>query len=145
MVTNKTYAAHAADIQKNWYVVNADGQTLGRLSSKIAKIIIGKHKPIYTPNVDCGDYVVVINASKIKVSGKRMLEKKYYRHSTYAGGGLKEETLGNLLARNPDKAIRSAVWGMLPHSKLGRKMIGKLKVFSGDSHDHTAQNPKELK
>jgi len=145
MVTNKTYAASAADIKKNWYVVNADGQTLGRLSSKIAKIIIGKHKPLYTPNIDCGDFVVVVNASKIKVTGKRWNDKKYYRHSTYTGGGLKVEALGDLIAAGKaEKVIRAAVWGMIPHGRLGRQMITKLKVYGGSDHPHASQNPKEM-
>ncbi len=145
MVTNKTYAASAADIKKNWYVVNADGQTLGRLSSKIAKIIIGKHKATYTPNVDCGDFVVVVNASKVKVTGNRLDDKKYYRHSTYTGGGLKVESLGNLLGQGKvDKIIRAAVWGMIPHNRLGRRMITKLKVYGGSDHPHVSQNPQEM-
>ncbi|MBU6358745.1 MAG: 50S ribosomal protein L13 [Chloroflexota bacterium] len=145
MVTNKTYAASAADIKKNWYVVNADGQTLGRLSSKIAKVIIGKHKATYTPNVDCGDFVVVVNASKVKVTGNRLDDKKYYRHSTYTGGGLKVESLGNLLGQGKvDKIIRAAVWGMIPHNRLGRRMITKLKVYGGSDHPHVSQNPQEM-
>ena len=145
MVTNKTYAASAADIKKNWYVVNADGQTLGRLSSKIAKIIIGKHKATYTPNVDCGDFVVVVNASKVKVTGNRLDDKKYYRHSTYTGGGLKVESLGNLLGQGKvDKIIRAAVWGMIPHNRLGRRMITKLKVYGGSDPPHVSQNPQEM-
>lgn len=145
MVTNKTYAASAADIKKNWYVVNADGQTLGRLSSKIAKVIVGKHKATYTPNVDCGDFVVVVNASKVKVTGNRLDDKKYYRHSTYTGGGLKVESLGNLLGQGKvDKIIRAAVWGMIPHNRLGRRMITKLKVYGGSDHPHVSQNPQEM-
>ncbi|MGQ9903640.1 MAG: 50S ribosomal protein L13 [Anaerolineae bacterium] len=129
---------------KTWYVVDAEGHTLGRLATKIARIIMGKHKPIYTPSLDCGDFVVVINASKIKVTGNRLTEKKYYRHSMYAGSGLKEETLQTVLARRPERVIREAVWGMIPHGRLGRRMITKLKVYGGSEHPHAAQQPAKL-
>ena len=145
MVSNKTYSAKATDITKAWWIVDADGQTLGRLATRVAKVIMGKHKPIYTPHVDTGDFVVVTNAGKITGTGNRLTEKKYYRHSMYGGAGIKEESLRDLLARNPEKAIRLAVWGMIPKGRLGRRMITKLKVYSGTEHPHKAQVPKELK
>jgi large subunit ribosomal protein L13 len=114
------------------------------LASAIAKLIIGKHKPTYTPNVDCGDFVIVINASKVKVTGNRLEEKMYYRHSMYAGAGLKKDPLKKVLAVRPERAIKEAVWGMVPHSTLGRHMITKLKVYGGNEHPHAAQQPKTL-
>ncbi|MCS7061851.1 MAG: 50S ribosomal protein L13 [Anaerolineae bacterium] len=145
-VTNKTYTAKPNEVLagKAWYVVDAEGKTLGRLATKIAKIIMGKHKPIYTPSLDCGDFVIVVNASKIKVTGNRMTEKKYYRHSMYTGAGLKEESLQTVLAKRPERVIRQAVWGMIPHGRLGRKMITKLKVYGGSEHPHAAQQPINL-
>ncbi len=128
---------------RRWYVVDAAGVTLGRLASQVARIIVGKHKPIYSPHVDCGDYVVVVNAQKIRVTGDKMTEKKYQRHSMYPGG-FKEESLRDLLARHPERVIRLAVWGMLPHGRLGRKMIKKLKVYGGPEHEHAAQKPQPL-
>ena len=145
MVSNKTYNANAATVVKAWWVIDAEGQTLGRLASKIAKIMMGKHKPTYTPNVDCGDFVIVTNAKKVAVTGNRMTDKFYHAHSMYAGAGLKSENLRDLLARNPDKAIRLAVWGMLPKGRLGRRMITKLKVYEAAEHPHKAQEPKEMK
>lgn len=131
-------------MEKEWFLVDADGQILGRLASNIAKILMGKHKPTYTPNIDTGDYVIVVNAEKIKVTGKKLTDKIYYRHSGYIGG-LKEETLMSLLRRKPEKVIELAVKGMLPKNKLGRKMIKKLKVYRGPEHPHQVQNPKILK
>jgi large subunit ribosomal protein L13 len=128
---------------RRWYVVDAAGVTLGRLASQVARIIEGKHKPIYSPHVDCGDYVIVVNAQKIRVTGDKMTEKKYQRHSMYPGG-FKEERLRDLLARRPERVIRLAVWGMLPHGRLGRKMIKKLKVYGGPEHEHAAQKPQPL-
>lgn len=145
-VTKKTYVAKPDEVQaaKAWYVVDAEGQTLGRLATKIARVIMGKHKPMYTPSLDCGDFVVVVNASKIKVTGNRLTEKKYYRHSMYTGSGLKEDTLQALLAKRPERVIREAVWGMIPHGPLGRRMITKLKVYGGSEHPHAAQQPAKL-
>ena len=131
-------------MEKEWFVIDAEGQILGRLASNIAKILMGKHKPTYTPNIDTGDYVIVVNAEKIKVTGKKLTDKIYYRHSGYLGG-LKEETLMSLLNRKPEKVIELAVKGMLPKNKLGRKMIKKLKVYRGPDHPHQAQKPKILK
>jgi len=128
---------------RRWYVVDAAGVTLGRLASQVARIIEGKHKPIYSPHVDCGDYVIVVNAQKIRVTGDKMTDKKYQRHSMYPGG-FKEERLRDLLARRPERVIRLAVWGMLPHGRLGRKMIKKLKVYGGPEHEHAAQKPQPL-
>lgn len=145
MKTIKTYMAKPEEAQasQRWYVVDAAGITLGRLASQVAKVIEGKHKPIYSPHVDCGDYVIVVNAQKIRVTGSKMTEKKYQRHSLYPGG-FKEENLRDLLARNPERVIREAVWGMIPHGRLGRKMIKKLKVYGGPEHEHGAQKPQPL-
>ena len=142
MKTQKTYVAKPEEARagQKWFVVDADGITLGRLATKVARVIIGKHKPTYTPSVDCGDFVVIVNAKKINVTGNRMTEKMYYRHSTYAGG-FKETPLNEVLEKNPDRVIRQAVWGMIPHSKLARKMIKKLKVYGGPEHEHAAQGP----
>jgi large subunit ribosomal protein L13 len=146
MIAKKTYVAKAEEVKADqaWYVVDAEGKTLGRLATQIARVIIGKHKPTYTPNIDCGDFVVVINASKIKVTGNRLEEKMYYRHSMYAGAGLKQEPLKKVLAHRPERAIRQAVWGMVPHTKLGRHMLSKLKVYGGNEHPHAAQQPKVM-
>jgi len=132
-----------ARASQRWYVVDAEGVTLGRLASQVARIIEGKHKPMYSPHVDCGDYVIVVNAQKIRVTGDKMTEKKYQRHSLYPGG-FKEESLRDLLARRPERVIRDAVWGMIPHGRLGRRMIKKLKVYGGPEHEHGAQKPQPL-
>jgi large subunit ribosomal protein L13 len=139
----KTQIAKKEKIERKWYVVDADGQILGRLASKVAKILMGKHKPIYTPNVDTGDFVIVINAEKIKVTGKKLREKIYYKHTGYMGH-LKEEKLISLLTRRPEAVIRFAVEGMLPKNSLGRKMLKKLKVYRGPEHPHEAQKPEFL-
>lgn len=139
----KTYVTKPADVERSWYVVDAQEQTLGRLATKIATILRGKHKPIYSPSVDCGDYVIVVNAEKIGVTGKRLDEKIYQRHSGYPGG-LKEITLRQQLEKDPTYVIQSAVRGMLPKTKLGRKMIKKLKVYAGAEHPHQAQQPEKL-
>ena len=139
----KTYSAREADIERQWYVVDAQGKTLGRLSSEIAKILRGKHKPIYTPHVDCGDYVVVINAEKIWTTGRKLDQKIYYRHSGYPGG-LKQITLRDQLDRFPERVIEHAVKGMLPKNRLVRRMFKKLKVYAGATHPHTAQQPQPL-
>ncbi|MBE2222659.1 MAG: 50S ribosomal protein L13, partial [Anaerolineae bacterium] len=124
----------------SWYIVDAEGQTLGRLATQIAAVLRGKHKTIFTPHVDCGDYVIVINAEKIHVTGQRLQQKKYYRHSGYPGG-LSEISLADQLERFPTRPIELAVKGMLPKNKLGRKMFKKLKVYAGPEHEHAAQQP----
>ncbi len=139
----KTYSAKAVDVEHAWWVVDVEGKTLGRVATKIASILRGKHKPMYTPNVDTGDYVVVINAGKIKATGKKLDQKIYYRHSGYPGG-LKERTLREQLERYPDRPITAAVKGMLPKTKLGRAMLKKLRVYSGTDHPHAAQMPQIL-
>lgn len=139
----KTYVTKPAEVERNWYVIDAEGQTLGRLASKIATILRGKHKPIYNPSVDCGDFVVIVNAEKIRVTGQRLDQKVYYRHSGYPGG-LSEITLRRQLEKHPTRAIELAVRGMLPKNKLGRKMIKKLKVYAGEEHPHQAQQPVSM-
>ena len=138
-----TYSTKPAEIERQWFVVDARGQTLGRLASEIAKILKGKHKPIYAPHLDTGDFVIVINAEKVHVTGKKMDQKMYYRHSGYPGG-LTSITLREQLKRHPTRVIRSAVKGMLPHNRLGRATLKKLKVYAGDAHPHEAQQPKPL-
>jgi large subunit ribosomal protein L13 len=139
----RTISAREQDVQRDWYVIDAQGQTLGRLASRVATLLRGKHKPIYTPHVDCGDYVIVVNAEKIHVTGQKMTQKKYYRHSGYPGG-LKEVTLRDQLQKFPDRVIEKAVQGMLPKNRLGRRMFKKLKIYAGPSHPHQAQQPKAL-
>jgi len=139
----KTYVTKPEDIERNWYVVDASGQTLGRLASEVAQIIRGKHKPIYSPSTDVGDYVIVVNAEKIHVTGRKEEQKMYYRHSGYPSG-MKEMTLGRMLEEHPTRVIEHAVKGMLPKTKLGRKMIKKLKVYAGSEHPHQAQQPEPL-
>ncbi|GAQ95713.1 large subunit ribosomal protein L13 [Thermodesulfovibrio aggregans] len=140
----KTAFVKKEEVNRNWWIVDANGQTLGRFASRIAKILMGKHKPTYTPNVDNGDFVIVINADKIKVTGKKLTDKIYYQHTGYIGN-LKAETLKERLEKEPEKVIVDAVWGMLPKTRLGRKMIKKLKVYRGSDHPHTAQKPEPLK
>jgi large subunit ribosomal protein L13 len=139
----KTYVTKPAEVQRDWFVVDAEGKTLGRLASEIATILRGKHKPIYSPAVDCGDFVIVINAKKIRVTGRRLDQKMYYRHSGYMGG-LTAISLRDQLERFPNRVIESAVKGMLPKSKLGRQMIKKLKVYADENHPHEAQQPAPL-
>jgi len=139
----RTISAREQDIQRDWYVVDAQGQTLGRLATRVATILRGKHKPIFTPHVDCGDYVVIINAEKIHTTGQKMTQKKYYRHSGYPGG-LREIALKDQLQKFPNRVLESAVRGMLPKNRLGRKMFRKLKVYAGPNHPHEAQQPKPL-
>ncbi len=136
----KTFITKPAEVEHKWVVVDAEGQTLGRLASRIAPILRGKHKPGFSPSVDCGDYVVVINAEKIHVTGKRLDQKMYYRHSGYPGG-LTEISLRDQLEKFPTRPVEAAVKGMLPKSKLGRKMFKKLKVYAGSKHPHEAQQP----
>ncbi|MCI8814361.1 MAG: 50S ribosomal protein L13 [Lachnospiraceae bacterium] len=139
----KTYMANPDKIERKWYVVDAEGCTLGRLSSEIAKILRGKNKPQFTPHEDTGDYVIVTNAEKIKVTGKKMSQKIYYHHSEYVGG-MRETTLNEMLARKPEKVIELAVKGMLPKGPLGRKMYRKLFVYTGPEHKHEAQKPEAI-
>lgn len=138
-----TYMAKPDEVDRQWYVVDATDKTLGRLATRIAEILRGKHKPIYTPQIHTGDYVIVINAEKIKLTGNKWQQKKYYRHSGYPGG-IKETTYEKLVQKKPEFIIEKAVRGMIPHNKLGRQMIKKLKVYSGPEHPHQAQQPVEL-
>ena len=140
----KTYMPNEAAIDRKWYVVDATGLTLGRLASEVAKVLRGKNKPIFTPHADTGDYVIVVNAEKIVVSGKKLNDKIYYSHSDYVGG-MKETTLKEMLAKKPEKVVELAVKGMLPKGPLGRKMYTKLFVYAGAEHPHAAQKPEELK
>ena len=140
----KTYFARKEEgLDRKWYVIDADGKVLGRLASRVAKILRGKEKPQFTPHVDTGDFVVVVNAEKVKLTGKKMAEKIYYRHSGYIGG-LKARTAQELLAQKPEEMIRLAVKGMLPKNRLGRQLLGKLKVYRGAEHPHGAQKPLPL-
>ena len=139
----KSFMANSASIERKWYVVDAEGQTLGRLCSEVAKVLRGKNKPIFTPHIDCGDYVIVINAEKIKVTGKKLDQKIYYHHSDYVGG-MKEATLREKLAKKPEEVIELAVKGMLPKGPLGRQMYKKLFVYAGSEHMHAAQKPEVL-
>jgi large subunit ribosomal protein L13 len=139
----KTFVANSQTRERNWYVVDATGQTLGRLATQIADALRGKRKPEYTPHVDTGDFVVVINAEKISVTGNKLTEKRYYRHSGYPGG-LKSRTLAEMLDRRPEEVIRLAVKGMLPRNRLARKQLTKLKVYAGPEHPHVAQKPEAL-
>ena len=138
-----TFMANPDKIEKKWYVVDATDCTLGRLASEVAKVLRGKNKPEFTPHVDTGDYVIVVNAEKIKVTGKKLDQKIYYRHSEYVGG-MKESTLRELLAKKPERVIELAVKGMLPKNRLARHMLKKLKVYAGPEHPHTAQQPQPL-
>ncbi len=137
----KTFVTKPAEVQRKWLIVDAEGKTLGRLATQIAVLLRGKHKPIYSPHVDCGDYVVVINADKIKVTGRRLDQKQYYRHSGYPGG-LSQISLKDQLEKFPTRPVELAVKGMLPKNRLGRKMIKKLKVYAGSDHPHEAQQPE---
>jgi len=137
-----TYMAKPNEVERKWYVVDAEGQTLGRLASEVAALIRGKMKPEYTPHVDTGDFVIVINAEKIKLTGNKLRDKKYYRHSGYQGG-LKVTSAGQMLATKPERMIELAVKGMLPHNRLGRKLGTKLFVYSGSEHPHQAQKPEQ--
>jgi large subunit ribosomal protein L13 len=140
---DKTYMAKPGEVAREWHVVDAEGQTLGRLATRVAHILRGKHKPQYTPHVDVGDFVIVVNASKVEVTGRKMDQKRYYRASGYPGG-LKSETLREKMAKDPEAVIKHAVRGMLPHNPLGRKMFKKLKVYAGPEHPHQAQQPKPI-
>ena len=139
----KTFMPKAADITRKWYVVDAEGLALGRVASQVANILRGKNKPIYTPNVDTGDYVIIVNASKVVLTGKKLDQKIYYKHSGFVGG-LKETKYRKLLAEKPEEAMRHAVVGMLPKGPLGRQMAKKLKIYAGAEHEHAAQQPEKL-
>lgn len=139
----KTYSAKPKDINREWFVVDAAGIPLGRLATRIASILRGKHKPMFTPSMDTGDHIIVINAEKVAMTGRKAQNKMYYRHSGYMGG-LKEITFEKMLATKPERIIELAVKGMLPHNSLGRAMFRKLKVYAGSEHPHAAQQPKEL-
>jgi len=139
----KTYAAREAEIERRWFVVDATDETLGRLASRIARVLEGKHKPTWSPNLDSGDHVIVLNAARINVTSGKRETKLYIRHSGYPRG-LKQETLGHLLERRPEEVIRRAVKGMLPHNRLGTQQLRKLKVYAGSDHPHQAQRPEPL-
>jgi large subunit ribosomal protein L13 len=139
----KTYSAKPKEIEQQWYLVDAEGQTLGRLATRIADTLRGKRKPEYTPHIDTGDFVVVVNAERIAVTGKKREDKVYYRHSGYPGG-LRQRTLGEELERRPTEVLRTAVKGMLPRNRLARKQLTKLKIYAGPEHPHGAQNPTPL-
>ena len=139
----KTFMASPATIDRKWYVVDATDMTLGRLASEVAKVLRGKNKPIFTPHIDTGDYVIVVNAAKVKVTGKKLDQKVYYHHSDYVGG-MKEATLREMLDKKPEKVVELAVKGMLPKGPLGRQMMSKLHVYAGENHGHEAQKPEVL-
>ena len=139
----KSFMASPATIERKWYVVDAAGYTLGRLASEVAKVLRGKNKPIFTPHMDCGDYVIIVNADKVTVTGKKLDQKIYYHHSEYVGG-MKETTLKEMLAKKPEKVVELAVKGMLPKGPLGRQMFTKLHVYAGPEHPHAAQKPEAL-
>jgi large subunit ribosomal protein L13 len=143
LVKMKTYVATPAKRQRDWYVVDAEGKTLGRLATQIADTLRGKRKPDYTPHCDTGDFVVVVNAEKVRVTGNKLSDKLYYRHSGYPGG-LRSRTLGDMLERQPEEVIRKAVKGMLPRNRLGRQQLLKLKIYAGPDHPHEAQKPKQM-
>ncbi len=139
----KTYIAKKENVTRDWFVVDAEGKVLGRLASEIARRLRGKHKPVYTPHADAGDFVIVLNAGKLVLTGNKLTDKKYYHHSGYPGG-IKETTAGKLLEERPEEVLRRAVRGMLPKNTLGRKMLTKLKIYSDSAHNHEAQCPKTL-
>jgi large subunit ribosomal protein L13 len=139
----KTYIPKKADLERDWFIIDANDQILGRLASKVATVLLGKHKPTFTPGVQTGDGVIVINAGKIRVTGKKLTDKMYHRHSGYPGG-IKTISLRDQLAAHPDRVIRAAVWGMLPHNKRGKQILKMLKVYGGAEHKHEGQQPKAL-
>ena len=139
----RTYTAKPKEITRKWYVVNADGKSLGRLASQVAKILRGKHKPIFTPHVDTGDHVIIINAEKARLTGRSKPDEKIYRHSQYPGG-IKSTTYGKMLAEKPERLVMRVVKGMLPHNSLGADMLKKLRVYKGSAHPHEAQEPEDL-
>lgn len=139
----KTYSARKGEVERNWWVVDASDKTLGRLAARIAKVLQGKNKPVYTPHIDTGDFVVVINAGKVRVTGKKNTQKSYHRHSGYPGGA-RSHTLREMLQKHPDRVIRQAVKGMLPKNRLARQQLRKLKVYAGAEHPHAAQMPQQM-
>ncbi|HSQ18606.1 MAG TPA: 50S ribosomal protein L13 [Anaerolineales bacterium] len=139
----KTYVPKASELDNQWVLVDANDQLLGRIAAHIASVLLGKNKPQFTPGVDTGDFVVVINAEKVRVTGTKLDDKVYYHHSGHPSG-IKDITLRQQLAKHPDRVMRSAVWGMLPHNKFGRKLIKKLKIYAGPEHPHAAQEPKQI-
>lgn len=143
MEKGKTYTARPADIERNWYVVDAEGKVLGRLAAEVATVLRGKHKPQFTPHMDTGDFVVIVNAEKIKLTGKKWQQKTYYWHTGYPGG-LRSRTAAELRSKQPEEIIRKAVWGMMPKNSLGRNQMKKLKIYAGPEHPHMAQMPEPL-
>jgi large subunit ribosomal protein L13 len=143
LASQRTFSPRPRDITREWFVVDADGQTLGRLAAQVAAILRGKHKPIFAPHLDTGDHVIIVNAAKIRLTGDKLQQKKLYRHSGYPGG-LKTVPYAKLLAERPSRAVEKAVRGMLPHNRIGRQMLKKLKVYDGPTHPHQAQTPKPL-
>ncbi len=142
-MATKTYVPREADIERRWFVVDAEGQTLGRLASEIATVLRGKHKPIFTPHMDVGDYVIVVNAEKVKVTGAKNDQKTYYRHSGYPGG-FRQTKFRDMIERHPERVIEKAVRGMIPHNVLGDQTLKKLRVYAGPNHPHVAQQPTPL-
>lgn len=140
----KTFSVKEKDITRTWYLIDADGVSLGRLSTKVASILTGKEKPTFTQHIDCGDYVVIVNAEKVKITGNKLRDKKYYRHSQYPGS-LKEQSLSEMISSSPSKVLSLAVKGMLPKNKLIDQRLSRLKIFSGFDHDHEAQKPVKVK
>ena len=138
-----TFMAKKEEVKRDWYVIDATDKPLGRLASRVAMILRGKHKPIYTPHVDTGDHVIIVNADKVILTGKKMDDKMYYSHSGYPGG-IKAQNFKSLMQKSPEKVVYKAVWGMIPHNALGRKVIKKLKIYSGPQHPHEAQEPQPL-
>lgn len=138
-----TFMAKKEEVKRDWYVIDATDKPLGRLASKVAMILRGKHKPIFTPHVDTGDYVIIVNADKVILTGKKMDNKMYYNHSGYPGG-IKQQNFRSFMQKSPEKVVYKAIWGMIPHNALGRKVIKKLKIYSGPQHPHEAQEPQSL-
>jgi large subunit ribosomal protein L13 len=143
VIVEKTYYPKAGEINQEWILVDANEQNLGRLATQVARLLLGKHKPSFTPGVEMGDCVVIINAERVRVTGTKMEDKLYQRHSNYPGG-LKTTSLRLQLGKHPDRVLRSAVWGMLPHNKMGRRLLKNLKIYAGPEHPHEAQQPKPL-
>ena len=141
-MADKTYSPKGEDLGHEWYLVDAEGKTLGRLATEIARVLKGKHKPTYSPHIDMGDYVVVVNAEKIRVTGNKATQKVYYRHTGHHGG-LRETSYERMLEKHPERILQKAVWGMLPHNILGRNMFKKLRVYAGGEHPHQAQQPQQ--
>ncbi len=144
----KTYYPKASEIQRKWFVVDASGQNLGRLATRVAAVLLGKHKPSFTPGVEMGDYVVIVNAERVTVTGTKTstkLDTKMYHHHSGYPGGLKSVSLRDQLTKHPDRALRAAVWGMLPHNRMGRALLRRLKIYSGPDHPHGIQNPEQMK